>query len=145
MNPAVYTREPTLAQLFIGLMHDAQTLLRQELALAKHEIRVELRKTMRAVMSLGIGIGIAAIGGLLLILMFVHLLHALTALPLWVCYGVVGGLCTAGGIVLLVLGKHKLASIHLAPQETVGTMKENVLWIKTRVRANGTSERSGQR
>jgi hypothetical protein len=145
MNPAVYTREPTLAQLFIGLMHDAQTLLRQELALAKHEIRVEFRKTIRAVMSLGIGIGIAAVGGLLLILMLVHLLHALAALPLWVCYGIVGGLCAAGGIMLLVVGKNKLASVHLAPQEAVGTMKENVLWIKTQVRANGTSERSGQR
>jgi hypothetical protein len=38
MNPAaVYTQEPTLAQLLIGLMHDAQALLRQELALAKHQ------------------------------------------------------------------------------------------------------------
>jgi Putative Actinobacterial Holin-X, holin superfamily III len=97
------------------------------------------------VMSLGIGIGIAAVGGLLLILMLVHLLHALAALPLWVCYGIVGGLCAAGGIMLLVVGKNKLASVHLAPQEAVGTMKENVLWIKTQVRANGTSERSGQR
>ena len=106
MNPAVYPREPTVAQLLIGLMHDVQTLLRQEVALAKHEIRVEFRNTIRAVMSLGLGIGIAAIGGWLLILMLVHLLHALTPLPLWVCYGIVGGLCAAGGIVLLVLGVH---------------------------------------
>jgi Putative Actinobacterial Holin-X, holin superfamily III len=145
MNPAVYTREPTLAQLLIGLMHDAQQLLRQEVALAKHEIRVELRKILGAGMSLGLGIGIAAIGGLLLILMLVHLLHALTALPLWVCYGIVGGLCAAGGIVLLVLGKQKLADVHLAPQETVATMRENVQWIKEQVRANGTSKSSGQR
>jgi Putative Actinobacterial Holin-X, holin superfamily III len=145
MNPAVYTREPTLAQLLIGLMHDAQQLLRQEVALAKHEIRVELRKILGAGISLGLGIGIAAIGGLLLILMLVHLLHALTALPLWVCYGIVGGLCAAGGIVLLVLGKQKLADVHLAPQETVATMRENVQWIKAQVRANGTSKSSGQR
>jgi Putative Actinobacterial Holin-X, holin superfamily III len=145
MNPAVYTREPTLAQLLIGLMHDAQQLLRQEVALAKHEIRVELRKILGAGMSLGLGIGIAAIGGLLLILMLVHLLHALTALPLWVCYGIGGGLCAAGGIVLLVLGKQKLADVHLAPQETVATMRENVQWIKEQVRANGTSKSSGQR
>jgi hypothetical protein len=42
-------------------------------------------------MSLGIGIGLAAIGGWLLILMLVHLLQALTAFPLWACYGLVGG------------------------------------------------------
>jgi hypothetical protein len=70
-------REPTVAQLLTGLMQDAQTLLRQEVALATHELRRELRTTRRAVMSLGIGIGLAAIGGWLLILMLVHLLHAL--------------------------------------------------------------------
>lgn len=142
MNPAVYTPEPTLAQLLTGLIHDVQKLLRQEVALAKHEVRVELRKTMGAVMSLGIGIGIAAIGGWLLILMLVHLLHALTALPLWACYGIVGGLFAVGGIVLLVLGKQKLARIHLIPQKTVETMQEDVQWIKARVRANGTSQNS---
>ena len=62
MNPAVYTRQPTLAQLRIGPMHDAQQLLRQEVALAKHEMRAELGNTLRAGMSLGLGIGIAAIG-----------------------------------------------------------------------------------
>jgi Putative Actinobacterial Holin-X, holin superfamily III len=145
MNPAVYTREPTLAQLLIGLIHDAQQLLRQEVALAKHEIRVELRKILGAGMSLGLGIGIAAIGGWLLILMLVHLLHELTALPLWMCYGIVGGLCAAGGIVLLVLGKQKLARLHLVPQQTVETMQENVQWVKAQVRVNGTSKSSGQR
>jgi O-antigen/teichoic acid export membrane protein len=117
-------------------MHNAQTLLRQELTLAKHEIRVELRKTIRAVMSLGIGIGIAATGGLLLILMLVHLLQALTALPLWACYGIVGGLFAVVGGVLLVLGKQKMARLHLVPQKTVETMQENVQWITEQGRAN---------
>jgi hypothetical protein len=46
---------------------------------------------LHAVMSLGIGNGLAAIGGWLLILMPLHLVHALTALPLWARYGIVGG------------------------------------------------------
>jgi O-antigen/teichoic acid export membrane protein len=126
-------------------MHNAQTLLRQELTLAKHEIRVELRKTIRAVMSLGIGIGIAATGGLLLILMLVHLLQALTALPLWACYGIVGGLFAVVGGVLLVLGKQKMARLHLVPQKTVETMQENVQWITEQGRANGTAKTSRPR
>jgi hypothetical protein len=60
VNPGVYPREPTVAQLLTGLMQDAQKLLRQEVALATHELRRELRTTIRAVMSLGIGIGLAA-------------------------------------------------------------------------------------
>ena len=143
VNNSVYTPEPTVAELLTGLMNDAKELLRQEVALAKHELRVELRKTVLAVMSLGIGIGIAAIGGLLLILMLVHLLHALTALPLWACYGIVGGLFAVGGVVLLVLGKNKLARIHTVPPETVKTMKENVQWIKEQVTVNGVAKRRG--
>jgi len=131
-----------LAQLLTGLMHDAQTLLRQEMALATHELRVALRHTIRAVMCLGIGIGIAAMGGWLLILMLVHLLQALTALPLWACYGIVGGVLAAGGMVLLVLGKRKLARLHLVPQQTVETMQENVQWIKSQVTVSGSSESS---
>jgi hypothetical protein len=123
-------------------MHDAQKLLRHEVALATHEIRIELRNTILAVMFLGTGIGIAAIGGWLLILMLVHLLHALTALPLWACYGIVGGLFAAGGIVLLVLGRIKLARVHVVPQKTVESMQEEVQWIKNQVTANGTSKGS---
>ena len=145
MNPAVYPREPTVVQLLTGLMHDAQTLLRQEVALAKHEIRVALRNTIRAVMSLGLGIGIAVIGAWLLILMVVHLLHALTALPLWACYGIVAGLFATSGIVLLVLGKQKLARRHLVPQNTVETMQENVQWLKEQVTANSRATRDKQR
>jgi ElaB/YqjD/DUF883 family membrane-anchored ribosome-binding protein len=55
----------------------------------------------------------------LLILMLVHLLQALTALPLWACDGIVGGLLAAGGIGLLVLGTQTLAQLPLVPQDTV--------------------------
>jgi hypothetical protein len=145
VNPGVSTREPTVTQLLTGLMQDAQKLLRQEVALATHELRLELRNTIRAVMSLGIGIGLAAIGGWLLILMLVHLLHALTALPLWACDGIVGGLLAAGGMGLLVLGKQKLMQLHLVPQDTVETMKENVQWLKDQVRPNSRATRDRPR
>jgi Putative Actinobacterial Holin-X, holin superfamily III len=145
VNPGVSTREPTVPQLLTGLMQDAQQLLRQEVALATHELRRELRTTLRAVMSLGISIGIAAIGGWLLILMLVHLLQALTALPLWACDGIVGGLLAAGGIGLLVLGTQKLAQLHLVPQDTVDTMKENVQWLTEQVRPNSRATRDRPR
>jgi hypothetical protein len=63
VNPGVSPREPTVAQLLTGLMQDTQTLRRQEVALATHELRRALRTSIRAGMSLGIGIGRAAIGG----------------------------------------------------------------------------------
>lgn len=130
MNEPSYHSEPSLAQLLSDLVTDAKQLLRQELALAKHEIRDEVRKTKAAVMSLGIGIGMAAIGGFLLTFMLVYGLNALTGLPLWACYGIIGGMFVVIGVVLLYLGKNKMARIDVVPPLTVATMKENVRWIK---------------
>jgi hypothetical protein len=113
-----------------GLVSDAKLLMRQELALAKHEIQGEVGKTKTALVSLGFGIGITAVGGLLLIVMLVHLLNALTEWPLWLCYGIIGGVCAIAGVVLLYRGKQHISQIDMVPQQTVETMKENVRWIK---------------
>ena len=91
VNSASHNSEPTLAQLVSGLMSDATLLVHQELALAKYELYEEARKTKTAVASLGAGIGIAAIGGLLLDYhagSFVERTHRMAALDmLWNCWG----------------------------------------------------------
>jgi hypothetical protein len=138
VNSPPYNSEPTLAQLVSELVSDAKQLLRQEVALAKHEIQEEVRKTKIAVVSLGTGIAIAALGGLLLIIMLVHLLNALTDLPLWACYGIVGGMCALVGVVLLYTGKKQMARIDMVPQQTVETMRENVRWIKEKAISDRT-------
>jgi len=135
VNSAPYNPEPTLTQLMSGLVSDTKLLLRQELALAKHEIQQEVRKTKTALACLGAGIGIAAIGGLLFIVMLVHLLNALTEWPLWICYGIVAGVCIIAGAALLYGGKKQISGIEVVPQQTVETMKENIRWIKDRAKS----------
>jgi hypothetical protein len=134
VNSAPYNSEPTLAQLVSGLVSDTKLLLRQELALAKHEIQEEVRKTKTALACLGAGIGIAAIGGLLFIVMLVHLLSTLTEWPLWICYGIVAGICIIAGAALLYGAKQQISDIDVVPQQTVETMKENVRWIKEKAK-----------
>ena len=134
MNGAPYNSEPTLAQLMSGLVSDTKLLLRQELALAKHEFHQEVHKTKTALTCLGAGIGVAAIGGLLFIVMLVHLLNYLTNWPLWICYGIVGGVCVIAGVILLYRGKQQISQIDVVPQQTVETMKENVRWIRKKAK-----------
>jgi protein-S-isoprenylcysteine O-methyltransferase Ste14 len=112
------------------LLTDVRQLMRQELALAKHEIHGEIRKATSASIALGAGIGLAALGGLLFIIAVVHLLQAVTDLPLWACYGIVAGLCAVVGFILLYLGKRQMSQIEIVPQQTVETMRENVKWMK---------------
>jgi hypothetical protein len=79
------SRRPTLTQLLGGLVSDAKALLRQEMALAKHEVHAELHKTKMAMVSLSLGLGLAALAGMLLIVMLVHLVNTVSELPLWSC------------------------------------------------------------
>jgi hypothetical protein len=130
--------EPTLAQLVGEHANDVKDLLHHELALAKYEISAELHKTKVALVLVGAGIAIVSVGGLLLIAMLVHLLHTRTGLPLWACYGMVGCLLAIAGIVMINSGKRIISRVDVVPPQTIGTMKENVRWIKGESVSNKT-------
>jgi hypothetical protein len=129
---------PSFAALLDSLWQDLKTLAAQEVRLATHEVRQELGKAKSAAVSLAIGIGLVAVGGLLLILMLVHLLHALTDLPLWACYAIVGGAIAGTGAWLVIKAKTAVEGIHVVPIRTLHTMKENVSWIKEEVTSTRT-------
>jgi len=112
------------------ILADAHTLLLQELQLAKHELQEEARKTLSASLALGSGIFLALFGGLFLLFMLVYLLNALTELPLWACYGSIGGLLVIAAIALLVFGMKRVKQVQVLPVRTVETLKENVQWFK---------------
>jgi hypothetical protein len=125
--------EASLASLLGGVISDLQLLIKQEAALARWEFADQVRKTKEAALSLGIGIGIAALGGGLLILMLVHLLNwVVPSIPLWASYGIVGAVLSGAGAILLLKGKHKVEEIQLVPPQTAETMKENLQWITKR-------------
>jgi hypothetical protein len=121
-----------------GIMKDAKDLLVQELTLAKLEGHDELRQIKTAALSLGIGVGVAAVGGILLSVMLVHVLAAYTDMPLWGCYGIVGSVFGILGWVLLASGKHKIEEIDVMPQ-TVETMKENAQWLREQMTSDTIS------
>jgi len=129
---------PSLAALLGGIMKDAKDLLVQELTLAKLEGHDEVRQIKTAALSLGIGVGVAAVGGILLSVMLVHMLAAYTDIPLWGCYGIVGSVFGVLGWVLLASGKHKIEEIDVMPQ-TVETMKENAQWLREQMTSDTIS------
>ena len=90
-NGSPQTSRASFVSLVGGIARDAKDLLLQEVALTKLAAQYELRQAKSASITLGIGIGAVALGGILLMLMLVHLLEAWTVVPLWGCYGIVGG------------------------------------------------------
>jgi len=127
-----------LASLIGGIINDAKDLLLHEVVMAKLEMQSELQKTKAAAISFAIGASIALAGGLFLILMLVHLLDDLTNLPLWGCYGIVGGGLLIIGLIVLGMSKKTVESVNVVPQQTIGTLKENAQWIKEQTTSNRT-------
>jgi putative superfamily III holin-X len=121
--------EPSFVSLLGGIANDATELLLREVALTKLEVQYELRKAKTAAIALGIGIGTIATGGILLMLMLVHVLAALTEVPLWGCYGIVGSALVVLGGVRLAAGKTKTEELDVVPQRTVERIKESAQWL----------------
>ena len=130
--------DASLASLIGSIINDAKDLLVYEFTMAKLEMQDELRKTKAAAISFTIGAGISAVGGLLLILMLVHLLSAFTSLPLWGSYGIVGAVLLLIGLILLISGKHTAEQIDVVPPKTAATLKENAQWLKEQTTSNRT-------
>src|SRR5262245_1619630 len=79
------------SDLIGGILLDVKSLLQQEVQLFKDEVKLEISTAGRAATKFLIGAALGILGLLFLLLMLVHGLHEWTVLPLWACYGLVGG------------------------------------------------------
>jgi hypothetical protein len=121
-----------MTSLVTDIVHDAQELLKQQVTLLKEEVREDLRKTKEAALSLAVGLGVGLIGALLLGHMLSQLLYwAVPSLPLWACYGIVGGPLAALGGGMLWAGTKKIQSFTPVPKQTIQALKENLTWTTT--------------
>ena len=119
----------SVTHLVSGILADAQKLIEQQLALLRQEVKDDLHKALKAGMLLMGGSVIALMGGILLCFMLVELLAwAVPGLPLWSCYGIVGGSFIALGGALLFTGFHKLKSFNPLPNQSIQALKETFQW-----------------
>jgi len=128
--------EASVATLIGGIVNDAKDLLIQEFTIAKLELQQEVRKTKSAMISLAIGAGIAAVGGLFLLLMCVHGLVVLIDIPLWGAYGIAGALLLIVGAILLARGKQTVEQIEVVPPKTAATVQDTAQWVKEQTTSN---------
>ena len=125
---------PNLVERLAPIVHDAERLVDLHAELLRSELQQSAARVMPALASIGAGAGLAAAGGLLGSLAVVHALHRTTRLPLWGCYGLVGGLLGAAGVGLLGSGGRQLSGVSLIPHETIATLKEDLGWITGKAR-----------
>jgi len=131
----------SLGDLFGRVTSDLSTLMRQEMQLAKVEIKQEVRTAGKAGGLLGGGAGAgymallflsAALAILIALIMPSSLSEFARYLIGFLLVGVIYGVAAA---VLLNKGREQMKKVDPVPQQTVQTLKEDAQWAKDQARS----------
>jgi hypothetical protein len=123
-----YRAEPTLGALFANASRDLSTLVRDEIELAKSEIKVDVKHGVMG----GVMFGAAGFVALLaLILLLITVAEGLVALGLsrWLAYLVVAVVLLIVAAVLAFIGKKAVSKLG-PPERTIRTSKETAAFLK---------------
>ena len=122
-------RQSSVSALILDVLKDMRHLVAQEVALAKDEFIEKLVSMKQGVLLLCLAVAIMGMSGLLFMIMLVYLLHAMSELPLWSCYALIGAAMALVGWMLLSTGSRRLRAVSLMPIKTIETMKETTIWL----------------
>lgn len=125
----IQSSDESLGEMVSQLTTDLATLTRQEMALAKAELRDEVKKAGKGAGMLG---GAAFAGWMLALFFSITIMWALdevmdlvwAALIVAVLWGIVAA-------VLYTSGRKALSEVNPKPEQTVDSLKEDAKWLKT--------------
>ncbi|MFF8259109.1 phage holin family protein [Streptomyces virginiae] len=126
--PATTATEPSLGELVGEIGQDLSQLVRDEIELAKAEMKQESAKAGKAFGMLG-GAGYA--GHVFLLFASLTVVFALANVmdPAWAAL-IVTAVWAVVGAVLYAKGRERLRTVNLKPEQTVDTLKEDARWAR---------------
>ena len=125
--------EPQLGDLFRQLAQDSATLVRQEVALAKAEIRDNVKSVARHGAMVAVG-GVLALVGTMVLILFLVLLLGDALGEYWLGALIVGALFLIIGGVLAMKAMKSLKQDSMAPEQTIQTLKEDKQWLQSEMK-----------
>jgi fructose-specific phosphotransferase system IIC component len=128
---AEYDQQTTIPVLIRGLLDDARDLIREELQLARAEVREEISKATAALVAFAIAAAIGVLGAALLSVAIGGAIAYFLRWPPWAGYGATAVLFLAAGWGLCLYARARLKAIRAMP-ETTDTMKENLAWMQNK-------------
>jgi len=123
----------SIGGLLRGILMDVRTLIREEIELARVEIREQAGRARAAAVSFAVAAVALACGGVLLLIALATAIADLLDWPVWSGFLIVAGALSLVGMVTLASGRRQLQRVHAVPEETVTTLKENSEWIAKRL------------
>lgn len=134
MSQAHDTERSGIETVVIGLLRDVRALVRQEMALVRHEVQYEIGKILKAVLWFGIAVVLAVIGLFVIVAACVLILFEYTGLPAWACAAIVSVILLGGAWGLVVAGWGVAKSVRVVPLRTVRILMDDVKWMAEWVR-----------
>ena len=124
----VRRQDESIGHLMSEVLQDVSKLFRQEVALAKAEIKEEATKAGKAGGMLA-GAGFA--GYMVAVLLSLALVFALDAvMPIGWAAVIVAVLWAVVGGVLYSLGRKRMKDVDPVPRQTVETLREDAQWVR---------------
>jgi uncharacterized membrane protein HdeD (DUF308 family) len=130
-----HDQSDSFSALLNGALNDVRDLFRQEIALAKYEVRQEISKAVAAIVALAAGAILLLFASLFLLTGVARGFARLVNWPLWAGFFVVGGVLAIIGVVLLLAARSRMRKVNVVPPQTTETVKEDVEWLKRQTRS----------
>jgi hypothetical protein len=122
-------RDPrSLGELVSSLFQDMRLLIKQELELAKREVKENVSSLSNSIVTIAIAAGLLILGAVALTATLI--LSLALFIPAWASALIVGTLLVLLGAVTLFAALRKLRLISLIPKRTLKTLKRSTEVIK---------------
>src|SRR5688572_9377416 len=139
MNPES-PNTTSIPALLRELRDESTTLLRQEVALAKTEMKENVSRLGSHAARIAVGGFVAYAGVIVLLIGIGHLLGALLIragldeqVAQWLAPTIVGLIVAIIGWMMLSKAKHAIAHDGLAPKQTIESLRENKEWAQSKL------------
>jgi Putative Actinobacterial Holin-X, holin superfamily III len=133
MEKSDLVRGESIGTLVRGILNDVRTLIREEIALARVELREHAGRARAAAVSYGIMAGALGVGALFLLIACAMGIADLFEWPTWAGFLSLALLLCVVGFVAMAAGRKQLHKVRAVPPETVSTLKENAAWFAKRI------------
>ncbi|MGH7943480.1 MAG: phage holin family protein [Opitutaceae bacterium] len=134
------TNPNSIPSLLRDLRDETTTLLRQEVALARTEMKENVSRMTGHVVHIAVG-GLVAYAGIIVLLIGIgHLLGALFVragldekVAEWLAPAIVGLIVAMIGWIMLSKAKNAIAHDDLKPRQTIDSLRENKQWAQSKL------------
>jgi uncharacterized membrane protein YqjE len=132
MEPA-RTPDTSISSLLKGILTDLQSLMREEIALARVELTEQATRARTAAMSFGMAVAALAFGGTFLLIAIALGISDAFDWPASAGFLVVAIVLSIAGFIAYSAARRRVKAMNVVPEETVSTLKENSAWIAKRL------------